>query len=439
MIAARDGAGVCPLWYCQEPHRLLIGSTIEGLSSLAASAAELRAVPQGHYMVCELPTADGHSSALRIKRYLPLPPSPAGPARTDLTELRSCLLEAIAAKVPQEVPYATIVGGIDSSFATAVCASVGPPPLCTVTVVTPGGEAGSDVRNARAIARRYGTKSVVAVLNEAHIRDSLRRVVRAMGSAHLLSVLSACVALRAAEVAREHGAKVLITGGGADEIFGGYSFVWTRFPVEDVPDNLMHIYRQTGSFECHREDAAISLAGIEPRPAYFNRRLERLVLSMPVSQRLPGLNTGRVRDKALLRELALNYSGFPQEIAATRKQAIFASTSVTELFRRFVAKNISSEDADAWFDARMRNTTWQHYLFGMKREASYVHRLFCEEFPSLSAFDPPLRFPNYDDVGDYGRYHNGLGMPLLQGRPVAESPRRVPRVVRRDARSALGF
>jgi asparagine synthase (glutamine-hydrolysing) len=409
--AGRDPHGICPLYYGRNAAgEFILGSSLTVLLANHVAPADLRVLPQGHTLSYDI--ARQH---LSFHRYYDLAarlvPSP-GPI--DPTELREQLFAVIRQRIPDEVPYATIVGGIDSSLVTAVCSRSPNPPACIITVTTTEGLESSDVRNARLLAGQLGIASRIGVVDAAYVRDNLARVVSVMGSANYLAVMSGIVGLKAAEMAREAGVKAIVTGGGADEIFGGYDFVWNLFEPRLVAQNLLHVFRQSGTFECHREDSVIAAVGIEARPAYYDRELAERIFALPVDQRIRGLGTTDITEKVLLRQAAQGV--LPEVIVATRKSPFYRSTSILPLVERVAEELMSADEAAAWKGQMAQDCpSWLRFQLVPGRGTLLVHKTFSQCFPGLAELGVPLAPPDYDDPASCGRYHGAFGSPLLEG------------------------
>ncbi|MCE5333475.1 MAG: asparagine synthetase B [Desulfobacteraceae bacterium] len=409
--AGRDPHGICPFFHGRNDRgEFVFGSTVRVLLENNIRPSGVRVLPQGYCLEYRLTSGE-----LRFHRYHDIEKdlTSCGPA-DDISPLRELLFEAVLDKVPDEVEYATIAGGIDSSLATAICASGTKRPLCMITVATTEDRDSSDVRNARLMSERLGIRSIVGIVDEDYIRANVERVILCLGSANYLAVLAAVAGLKAAEMAAEAGAKAIITGGGADEIFGGYEFVWNMFETDRVERNLLHVYLQSGVFECHREDAVTASVGVEARPAYYDTRLARMVLGAAPAERISGLGTGNVTEKVLLKRLAKGL--IPESIIELKKSPLYRSTSMTQLFEKAAGRMIGKAEAEAWrAQAIQECPSWRYSLAMPFRGPVLIHRIFSRLFPGVERLPLPWTPPDYGDPDSYGRFHGGFGSPCLEG------------------------
>ncbi|NIM48274.1 MAG: hypothetical protein GTO22_03295 [Gemmatimonadales bacterium] len=411
VYAARDPNGICPLFYAiNEEREFILGSTVNVLLQDSVDGQQLRALPQGYSL-----TYDAKTGRLQFNRYYDITAAiRPGTDAPPIDSLRTRLCNTIHEKIPREVPYATIVGGIDSSFVTTVCSRSDRPPSCIITVTTTEDTVSADVRNARLLSERCGIEARIGLVDEEYILKNLERVIDMLGSSNFLEVVTGIVGLKAAEMAREAGAKAIITGGGADEMFGGYDFVWTMFELDSVEQNLLHVYQQSGMFECHREDSVTAAVGIEARPAYYDTDLAELLFSLPVGQRIVGLGTQQVTEKAILKQIA--YGHLPRQIINAKKSPLYESTAVVQLFEKVAARMMTRKEAARWKKQSVAdNALSLSLMLSSGTGPVLVHKIFTERFPGLRGLRVPYAPPDYNDPNSYGRFHGAFGSPLMEG------------------------
>jgi asparagine synthase (glutamine-hydrolysing) len=248
LVLARDPFGIKPLLYALDDRRLAFASELRALLALPDVARELdfdaleayltfnvvlsprtilrsvRRLPAGHMLV-----ADGDGVA--IERYArPLPPAASDVRRASARELadetRARLRDSVAAHLVSDVPVGVLLsGGVDSGLITALAAEHGRR-LKTFTVGFAGEPSFDERRRARLVADRYGTEHHELVVGPEHA-EHLPAVVAALdeprGDATSLPYWLA------ARLAAGH-VKVVLSGEGGDELFGGYqTYVADRY------------------------------------------------------------------------------------------------------------------------------------------------------------------------------------------------------------------
>lgn len=238
LVLARDRLGIKPLFYAEHEGGLYFASEIKGI--LAAGLPRridpvalhdylsFDFVPGPHTMFDGIARLQaGHrlvwDGALRIERYWDLPPQPEpGAVADDLealtAQLRTRLEDAVAATMVSDVPVgAFLSGGLDSSVVVALMSRLAARPVRSFAV---GFHERSydELPYARRVAEHCGTEHHETVI-EPTIEDLLMGLVEAFDEPFGdSSAVGAWVVAQAAAGAT----KVVLSGDGGDEIFGGY-------------------------------------------------------------------------------------------------------------------------------------------------------------------------------------------------------------------------
>jgi asparagine synthase (glutamine-hydrolysing) len=244
LTLARDQFGIKPLFWMAQDRGIAFASELKGLRPLlgerptidqTAIVASLMYywIPEDHCVyqgVHKLPAGCwlqvGPDGRRRLERFFdPRAEFATPPARNvDVEELRGVLEDSVAAHLVADVPISTFLsGGLDSSLLTVLAARQNPDIDSYTISFRPEDRRleamPDDLSYARKLAARHGIR-----LHEVEIApdvaDLLPRMVHALdepiGDAAAINAYLICRA------AREAGVKVLLSGMGADELFGGY-------------------------------------------------------------------------------------------------------------------------------------------------------------------------------------------------------------------------
>jgi asparagine synthase (glutamine-hydrolysing) len=242
LVLARDRLGIKPLFYALTPDAFLFGSEIKAILA-AGIPRRLDAVALHDYLsfdyvpgprtmfdgIARLPA--GHvlvlspGTAPAVTSYWDFPPQPApgDPTRhaspADLkAELARRLEEAVRVTMVSDVPVgAFLSGGLDSSIVVALMSRVSPQPVRTFSVGFRE-RSYNELPYARRVAERFGTAHTELVV-EPDVGNVIHRLVDAFDEPFADSSAVAAWAVSEAAAGRT---KVVLSGDGGDEVFGGY-------------------------------------------------------------------------------------------------------------------------------------------------------------------------------------------------------------------------
>lgn len=243
LVLARDRAGIRPLYYTEAQGRLLFASEVKALFVLpevpraidpqalaqvfsywapladASVFRGVRSLPPGHRMVVE-------AGRLRTECYWDWSfgdPDGVSVERSEADcaeELRALLLDAVRLQLRADVPVgAYLSGGLDSSIVTALIRRHSETPLRTFSIVFDDAEF-DESEHQQTMVRHLGTEHTALRVGRRDIAGAFARTVWHAETA-LVRTAPTPLMLLAGQV-REAGFKVVLTGEGADEVFGGY-------------------------------------------------------------------------------------------------------------------------------------------------------------------------------------------------------------------------
>ncbi len=243
---ARDRFGIKPLYLSETPGRLRFASTLPALvaggdvdtgvdpeafhqyMSFHAVVAPPRTILKG---VRKLPAAtvrlyepDGSSSDTRYwsANFAPLPGDESFGSEDWEDALDATLRRAVMRRMVADVPVGVLLsGGVDSSLIVALLAQAGQTGLKTFSIgfEEANGEKGDEFQYSDIVAERFGTEHTKIFIPSERLRDALPETIAAM-SEPMGSYDNVGFFLLSREVARH--VKVVQSGQGADEVFGGY-------------------------------------------------------------------------------------------------------------------------------------------------------------------------------------------------------------------------
>lgn len=249
LLLARDHLGVKPLYYTFAGDRLVFGSEIkailhhpevqprvnyEALSHFLSLRyaptpqtmfEDIHSLPPGHLLTCD-------ENGVNVRRYWDVSFDQNIPAKTEaeyIEALHDMLQESVQMQLMSDVPFgAFLSGGIDSSTIVALMSQHLNNPVKTFSVGFEGvGEEMSELPYARMVAKQYETDHHEVLLTAEHLVDLSEKVVWHLDQP--IGDQATMANYMVSNLASQH-VKMVLTGEGGDELFGGYArYLGERF------------------------------------------------------------------------------------------------------------------------------------------------------------------------------------------------------------------
>jgi len=266
VVMARDRFGIKPLYLAETPDSIRFASTLPALLKAGGVDTSIDRHALHNYLtfhavvppprtilngVRKLPPStirviepDGS----RIDKVYWAPPYERDPALAGLSsqdwrdEVLEALRVAVRRRMVADVPVGVLLsGGVDSSMIVALLAEAGQQGLMTFSVgfEAANGENGDEFVYSDLIARHFGTDHHKIFVPSERLMDALPGVFSAM-SEPMVSYDNVGFYLLAQEVSRH--IKVVQSGQGADEVFGGYHWYPPLADSDDVAADYARVF-----------------------------------------------------------------------------------------------------------------------------------------------------------------------------------------------------
>jgi asparagine synthase (glutamine-hydrolysing) len=279
---ARDALGVKPLYWSEAGGCLHVASEIK---ALVPTGARVRAVPPGGHGWA----GPGHPPRLSAFTDLLSPHrmdaevAPLTDAGEAAALIRSALADAIAVRADTDLPVGVILsGGLDSSLTLAHVAQLHKD-CVAFTVGAPGSQ---DIAYASKLAADLGVRHEVIEISPrtirlAHVKDAIRISELTEYGDIINAVVSVPLFRRVADA----GIKVVLTGDGSDELFGGYA-MYDQIGQAHVRRLFLHKLANLHRTELQRVDRTAMAAGVEVRVPFLDPVMVDLAMRLPMALKL---------------------------------------------------------------------------------------------------------------------------------------------------------
>ncbi len=243
LVLSRDPFGIKQIYYVSTPDYFAFASEPQAL--IAANLADRGLIPQKRNELLQLKFTtgkvtiypgihrllpgetlviiQGEITERRRRRALPEKISTLRSNQDDLlTKLDGILIDSVRAHVRSDAPYGLFLsGGIDSSVMLALMSRLSSQPVIAMTAVFPDSKAKDEGESAARAARSVGAEHHNVALSREDFWNYAPRVAAALDDP--TTDAAAFPTYMLARLAQEKGIKVVLSGEGADEVFGGYS------------------------------------------------------------------------------------------------------------------------------------------------------------------------------------------------------------------------
>jgi asparagine synthase (glutamine-hydrolysing) len=228
---------------------------------------------------------------------------------------------------------------VDSTILTQICLKLGVKP----ELYTVGKEGSPDLRFSREAAHKMGLNLYTHQVTEEEVRRCTPLVLEAIEEWNIMKLGVGMTAYMATEMAAKKGLRVLLSGQGADELFGGYHRYLEMFKEggDALQNGLWKDLLQIYSVNLERDDAVTMAHSVELRVPYLDLQVINRAMDIPTQYKIRDHND-RLR-KCILREVAAELN-VPEFIVKRPKKAAQYGSGIHQLLIKRVLKDQSYVD-----------------------------------------------------------------------------------------------
>lgn len=303
-----------------------------------------------------------------------------------IPELRSALEAAVRRQLMSDVPYGVLLsGGLDSSIISAIAAKYAAMRIeadGTVPAYWPrlhsfavGLKGSPDLAAARKVAEHIGT-----VHHEIHYTiqegiDAIRDVIYYTETYDVTTVRASTPMYLLARVIKSMGIKMVLSGEGADEIFGGYLYFHKAPDARAFHEETVRKLSKLHLYDCLRANKALSAWGVEGRVPFLDK--EFLDTAMRLNPEAKMARNGRM-EKWILRKAFEDI--LPPEVAWRQKEQFSDGVGYSWIDS---LKQLADTQVT---DQMMKNAASRFPVNTPQNKEEYLyHAIFEEHFPSTTA------------------------------------------------------
>ena len=377
-LIGRDHMGIIPMYMgYDERGNFYVASEMKALTPVCKSVQEF---PPGHYLWSK----DGELTRYYERDWMDY--DNVKDNVTDKLALRDALEDAVKRQLMCDVPYGVLLsGGLDSSIISAVTKQYAArrveddgkseawwPQLHSFAV---GLKGSPDLAAAQKVADHLGTIHHEITFTVQEGLDALRDVIYHLETYDVTTVRASTPMYLMARFIKAMGIKMVLSGEGSDELFGGYLYFHKAPDAKEFHEETVRKLSQLHMYDCLRANKSMAAWGVEGRVPFLDK--EFMDVAMRVNPKDKMCGNGKI-EKHLLREAFEHY--LPKEVAWRQKEQF--SDGVGYSWIDSLKAHVEKEVSDQLFEAAAFRFPINTPL---TKEAYFYRAIFEEHFPLESA------------------------------------------------------
>ena len=404
-LIGRDPIGVIPLYigYDHSDGKVYVASELKALEGFCD---EYEPFLPGHYFygsmkVCQQRRADGVSLKPVMRRWYTrewMEKMPQQCVKSDIAEVASMsykasvqavhdgLEAAVKRQLMCDVPYGVLLsGGLDSSVTSAIAKKFSAhrietdgderawwPRLHSFAV---GLKGAPDLAKAKLVADYIGTVHHEINYTIQEGLDAIRDVIYYIETYDVTTVRASTPMYLLARVIKSMGIKMVLSGEGADEVFGGYLYFHKAPDAKEFHEETVRKLSKLHLYDCLRANKSLSAWGVEGRVPFLDKEFLDIAMALnPEHKMCPG----SVMEKKVVREAFADM--LPESVAWRQKEQFSDGVGYSwiDTLKEITSKAVTDEQMAHAAERFPINTP-------LCKEEYYYRSIFEEHFPSESA------------------------------------------------------
>jgi asparagine synthase (glutamine-hydrolysing) len=378
-LIARDHMGIIPLYMGWDQHgNFYVASELKALEGICKQISEF---PPGHYLYSP--------EGMELQKWYSREWTSFDAVQdneSDIAQLRQSLEQAVERQLMSDVPYGVLLsGGLDSSIIAAVAKKYAArrietdnqseawwPQLHSFAV---GLKGSPDLAAARKMADYLKT-----VHHEIHFTiqeglDAIRDVVYHLETYDVTTIRASTPMYLMARVIKSMGIKMVLSGEGSDELFGGYLYFHKAPDAKSFHEETVRKLSKLHLYDCLRANKSLAAWGVEGRVPFLDKEFMDVAMRLNPEDKRPG--NGRI-EKHILRKAFEDM--LPPEICWRQKEQFSDGVGYNWI------DTLKAMTAAAVSDEELANAKFRFPIHPpMSKEEYFYRSIFNSHFPSDAA------------------------------------------------------
>jgi asparagine synthase (glutamine-hydrolysing) len=375
---ARDHMGIIPLYMGWDGNgTFFVASELKALEGICS---RIELFPPGHYLHSkdEAPTKWYHPE---WDTYEAVKDN-----STSIEELHDALTDAVHRQLMSDVPYGVLLsGGLDSSITSALAKKFAAkrvesgdtqsawwPQLHSFSV---GLEGSPDLAAAQKVAEHIGTVHHEIKFTIQEGLDAIREVIYHLETYDITTIRASTPMFLMARAIKALGIKMVLSGEGADELFGGYLYFHKAPNAKEFHEETVRKLEKLHQYDCLRANKSLAAWGIEGRVPFLDK--EFIEVAMRINPKDKMISGDRM-EKWVLRKAFEGY--LPKSVVWRQKEQFSDGVGYSWIdnLKKVVGEKVTDEQMDN-----------AHFRFPVQtpqnKEEFFYRSIFESHFPSDAA------------------------------------------------------
>jgi len=378
-LIARDHIGIIPLYMGWDDEGTFFVSS--ELKALEGYCSRIETFPPGHYLYSEESNTPRRWYTRDWEQFEHVKDNV-----TDIDVLRKALEDAVHRQLMSDVPYGVLLsGGLDSSVIAAVTKKFASrrvesndqekawyPRLHSFAV---GLKGSPDLIAAKKAADHIGTIHHEINFTIQEGLDAIRDVIYHLETYDVTTVRASTPMYLLARVIKSMGIKMVLSGEGSDELFGGYLYFHKAPNAREFHEETVRKLGKLHLYDCLRANKSLAAWGVEGRVPFLDKEFIDVAMRLNPEDKM--VRNGRM-EKWVVRKAFEDY--LPESIAWRQKEQFSDGVGYSwiDTLKEQAALRVSDEE--------LASAAERFPINPPQNKEEYLYRsIFAEHFPSVTA------------------------------------------------------